>query len=109
MRIWLIGAANKGVVILTQLQKNPEIDIIISDSSPRPRAVVEGVIEKVDYQEMVTPMNVNALARRIRPDLILIDSTADSRNLGRLTGGLALSDALMQEIVATSEYPCIVI
>ena len=44
--------------------------------------MVEGVIDHVDYVEFVTPANVNNLARRIRPDLILIDSAPMSAAMG---------------------------
>ena len=80
MKVWLIGASRIGTEILRQLQKNEEIEVVVSDTSPRPLAVREGVIEKLDYIETVTPVNVNSLARRLYPDLILVDTGAESRN-----------------------------
>jgi hypothetical protein len=109
MKVWLIGASRIGTEILRQLQKNEEIEVVVSDSSPRPLAVREGVIEKLDYIETVTPVNVNSLARRLYPDLILVDSGAESRNIGRMTGGSELSQALTYEIAATSDFPCLVL
>ena len=109
MRVWLIGAARIGIDVLYQMQKNEEIQVVVSDISETPPAVEEGVIEKVDYVELVTSLNVNTLARRIRPDLILIDSGAERHNLGHVTGGSVLSEALMNEIVAASDYPCLVL
>ena len=58
---------------------------------------------------MVTSVNINNLARRIRPDLILLDSSADERRLSHLVGGPALSRALLEEIAAESEYPCLIV
>jgi hypothetical protein len=107
MRIWLIGASSAGTEAIRQLQKSTQIDLIVSAPAPDPRAVREGVLDRVDYVETVTPVNVDSLARRIRPDLILIDSSASSYR-GR-TGGTELSRALTYEIAAASEHPCVVI
>jgi FlaA1/EpsC-like NDP-sugar epimerase len=109
MRIWLIGAGQRGTEILRQLQKNNNIEVVVTDPKERPPAVVQGLIPKVNHVEMVTPININTLARRIRPDLILIDSGADQSNLGRISGGMTFSDALNNEMVTASEYPCLVV
>lgn len=109
MRIWLIGANQRGADVLRQLQKNNNLEVFVSDSSDEPYAVTEGVIPKVDLVEIVTSLNINTLARRVRPDLILIDSGADQRNLGRLAGGGTFTTALHGEIAAVSEYPCIIL
>jgi uncharacterized protein related to proFAR isomerase len=107
MRIWLIGASQAGTEALRQLHKHDEIDVVVSADNARPPAVKEGLIDKVDYVETVTSVNVNTLARRIRPDLILIDTTAGA--FGRMTGGNALSQAITAEIVAASDYPCLIL
>jgi len=107
MRIWLIGASSAGTEAIRQLQKSTQIDLVVSAPTPDPRAVREGVLDRVDYVETVTPVNVDSLARRIRPDLILLDSSASSYR-GR-AGGTELSQALTYEIAAASEYPCVVI
>ncbi|HAJ34139.1 MAG TPA: hypothetical protein DCL15_00390 [Chloroflexi bacterium] len=109
MRIWLIGADQAGAEALRQLQKNAAIEVFVTDMIDRPRAVTDRVIDKLDALENVTPMNVNILARRIRPDLILIDSSAAKRNLTRLSGGMVYAEALQNEIAATADYPCIII
>jgi FlaA1/EpsC-like NDP-sugar epimerase len=109
MRIWLIGAGQAGSEALRQFQKNPGIEIFVTDMIDRPKAVTDRIIDKLDAVENVTPMNVNTLARRIRPDLILIDSSALKRNLTQLSGGMVYAEALQNEIAATADYPCIVI
>ena len=108
MRIWMIGAGPVGTAALRQLRKNEEIEVVVSAATERPHAVAERVIARVDHVEAVTPININTLARRIRPDLILIDSAAVG-GFGRVTGGTALSQALLEEMAAASEYPCLVI
>lgn len=109
MRIWLIGADQRGTEVLRQLQKNANIEVIVSDTREQPKAVTDGVIAKVDYVEQVSSVNVNKLARRVRPDLILIDAGAEQRSIGRVTGGTAFSDALVGEIATASDYPCLVL
>ncbi|MEM7534526.1 MAG: hypothetical protein AAF639_20260, partial [Chloroflexota bacterium] len=94
MRVWLIGAGKSGIKALVQLKKDGKTKVFISSPSVRPKAVIDGVIEQVNYVEHVTPLNINLLAKRIRPDLILIDSGAKASHLGRFTGGLALSEAM---------------
>ncbi|MEZ4870407.1 MAG: hypothetical protein R3C14_54255 [Caldilineaceae bacterium] len=109
MRVWLIGAEQRGTEAIRQLQKNVDIELVVSDTIPQPKAVRENVVAQVDYVEQVTSLNVNKLARRIRPDLILIDTGAEQRNLGRVSGGTALSDALVGEIAAICDYPCLIL
>ncbi|NJN82337.1 MAG: hypothetical protein HC802_08730 [Caldilineaceae bacterium] len=109
MRIWLIGAGKGGIEILHQLAKNSEIDLFVSSVSEKPPAVREGVISKVQLVERVTSYNVNTLAKRIRPDLILIDSGEEDKNLGRVMGGSAMSAAMNDEIASASDFPCLVL
>ena len=109
MRIWLIGADVRGSEILRQLRKNANIEVIVSDAAERPRAVVDKVIDRVNYVENVTSVNINHLARRIRPDLILIDPGETQRSMGRVSGGVAFTESLLNEVATTSDYPCIVL
>lgn len=109
MRIWLIGADLAGSNALRQLRKNPSIEITVSDSTDRPKAVTDRLIAGVDYVESVTPMNINTLARRIRPDLILLDRGALQRAIGRVSGGVTFAEALQDEIAATSDTPCLIL
>lgn len=109
MRIWLIGADVAGTEALQQLKKNPIIDVIVSDASERPKAVIDRIIAKVDYVENVSPLNVNQLARRVRADLILVDAGAAVRAMGRVSGGQFFAQALQTEMAAAAEIPCLVL
>ena len=109
MRIWMIGADKLAIEALYQLRKRRNADVTISATSETPLALREGLIDKVDYIETVTPLNINQLARRIRPDLILIDPTSGERSYGHVVGGMALSDALTYEIATSSDYPCLIL
>ncbi len=109
MRVWMIGADRGAIEALYQLHKNEEITIIISARTERPMAMSQGIIDHVDYVEYVTAANINTLARRIRPDLILIDATADEKSYGRLSGGMVFSESMVSEIAAACDYPCLVL
>lgn len=109
MRIWVIGADSAGTAALRQLKKNPEIKVIVSDAMERPKAVEQRVIGQVDYVESVTPLNINQLARRIRPDLILLDRGAIQRAFSRLSEGFTFAESIQNEITAASEAPCVVL
>lgn len=109
MRIWLIGADMRGCEVLRQLRKNNNIEIIVTDSTERPRAVIDKLIDKVNHVENVTSININHLARRLRPDLILIDPGEAQRSMGRVSGGVAFTESLLNEIAAASDYPCIIL
>jgi hypothetical protein len=109
MRVWLIGAGNIGSVALRQLQKNPSMEIFVSDPSDRPEAVRSGLIERVDLVENVTPFNVNEVARRVRPDLILLSPGIGEQGFGAIEGSKALSEALNYEMIIASQYPCLIL
>jgi hypothetical protein len=107
MRIWLIGAGPAGSAALRQLRKNEEIQIIVTAETDRPQAVKDGILGKVDYVESVTSLNINSLARRIRPDLILVDPTTG--HLNRVSGGAVFSQSMLEEMAASSDYPCVIL
>jgi hypothetical protein len=109
MRIWLIGADEGAIRAIEQLRKNPEITLVVSAAVDKPKAVTAGLIERVDYVERVSHVNVNDLARRIRPDLILIDPAALARDYARIAAGMAFSEELTREIAAVSHYPCLIL
>ncbi len=109
MRIWVIGAGKIGTATLRQLKKNPDLQIVVSDPSATPDAVQQGVIERVDIVENVTSINVNTLARRVRPDLILLSPAANDRGVGSVEGGQALTEALNYEIASNSECPVVIL
>lgn len=109
MRVWLIGADQAAIDALEQLRKHPDLELFVSAQMASPPAVQTGILERVNYVETVTSVNVNTLARRIRPDFILIDATADAKAYGRVSGGMAFSEALTSEIARASEYPCLIL
>ena len=109
MRVWVIGAGKIGTAALRQLQKNPDVELIVSDPSANPEAVQQGVISKVDIVENVSSVNVNQLGRRVRPDLIMLSPAANERGVGSVEGGQALTDALNHELATVSDYPVLIL
>lgn len=108
MRIWLIGADQAGSNAIRQLRKNQSVEIYVTDSTERPRAVTDRLIAAVDAVDSVTPMNINTLGKRIRPDLILVDRGALLRALGK-AGGPAFAESLMVEMSAACEFPLLIL
>lgn len=109
MRIWLIGAGRAGAGVLRQLWKNPDIEVIVSDPHANPQAVKDGIIDDVNYVERITPININQLAQRIRPDLILIATGSGAQSYGNVEGSSALAEALNYETAASSDCPCLIL
>lgn len=109
MRVWLIGAGYIGSVALQQLQKNSAVEIFVSDPSDEPEAVLSGLIERVDLVANISPVNVNEIARRVRPDLILLSPGIGEQGFGAVEGSKALSEALNYETTVASEYPCVIL
>ena len=107
MRIWLIGAGQAGSAALRQLRKNEELEVIVTAENDQPQAVRDGILGKVDYVESVTSLNINTLARRIRPDLILVDPTINP--VSRVAGGAVFNQSMLEEMAASSDYPCILL
>ncbi len=109
MRIWLIGGGGEAATALRQLQKHPALDLVVSAPSADVRLVRDGLIERVDHVETVTSINVNQLAQRTRPDLILLALDPSDQGFGRIAGAIAFAEAMNYEIAAVSDYPCLVL
>lgn len=109
MRVWLIGAGRAGSGALKQLWKNPDIEVIVSDPHANPLAVKDGIIDDVNFVERITPININQIAQRIRPDLILIATGSGTQRYGNVEGSAALADAINYETAASSDCPCLII
>jgi hypothetical protein len=108
MRVWLIGAGQAGSEALRQLRKNEEIEVVVTAETEKPQAVKDGLLSKVDHVETITSLNINTLARRFRPDLILVDPAA-LYTLGRVSGGALFNQSMLEEMVASSDFPCILL
>jgi pyrroline-5-carboxylate reductase len=72
VRVLVIGGGELGIRTIKQLQKNDTIEILLADPNERPRAVTEGVVEKVDLVTHVTAMNAREVCARLEPDMVLL-------------------------------------
>ncbi len=107
MRILVIGAGRTGAKVLRQLQKNSDIELIVADPREELYAVEEGVIEKVDIRETLTPLTLDKVIEESRPDLVLLAMATEDMGLGQAPGIDVLADALREEIAALSLVPVI--
>lgn len=109
MRILVIGAGRTGAQVLRQLQKNPELTVIVADPHERPYAVEQGIISSVDYRESLTPLTLDYLLQESRPDLVLLTRAPADLGVGSALGLDMLADSLQDELVTLSDVPMIVV
>lgn len=72
MKALVVGAGELGIRVMKQLRKNPGIDVIVADYRDDCEAIKQGVIEKVDVFEHLTPLNIGACCEELRPDIIFL-------------------------------------
>jgi hypothetical protein len=109
MRIMVIGAGRTGAKVLRQLQKNPELTVIVVDPHEKPYAVEQGIIAGVDYRESLTPLTLDYLLQKSKPDLVLLTRAPADLGVGSALGLDMLADALQNELVTLSDVPMIVV
>jgi hypothetical protein len=109
MRILVIGAGRTGARVLRQLQKNPELTVIVVDPNERPYAVERGIISSVDYRESLTPLTLDYLLQKSEPDLVLLTRSPGDLGVGSALGLDMLADSLQDELMTLSDVPMIVV
>jgi hypothetical protein len=72
MKTLVVGAGALGIRVIKQLRKNKEFDIIVADYREDCQAVREGVIEKVDILEHLTPLNIGLCCEEVEPDIVFL-------------------------------------
>lgn len=107
MRVLVIGAGRIGAKVIKQLQKNPGIHVITADPRPEFFAVSEGLIEKVDIKENITPITIAEIVEEARPAMVLIAMQPEDMGLGKAPGVDILAEAIHDEIVALVPVPVI--
>jgi nucleoside-diphosphate-sugar epimerase len=109
MRILVVGAGRTGAHVLCQLQKNPELTVIVVDPHKRPYAVEQGIISSVDFRESLTPLTLDYLLQKSEPDLILLTRAPRDLGVGSALGLDMLANSLQDELVTISDVPMIVV
>ncbi|TET91041.1 MAG: hypothetical protein E3J35_03435 [Methanomassiliicoccales archaeon] len=72
MKALVVGAGELGVRVIKQLRKNPGIEIIVADYREDCTAVQQGIIEKVDILEHLTPLNIGTCCDETEPDIVFL-------------------------------------
>lgn len=103
--ILVVGAGRIGTEVLRQLLKNPRLKIVTLDPREEPHAVKQGIIENVDYREVLTPLTLDAIVRETRPDLVLLAGTVEGLGIGTVAGMDMLGDALSDELATIADVP----
>jgi len=109
MRVLVVGAGRTGAKVIRQLRKNPGITVITADPRPDLFAVNEGIIDQIDIREALTPLTLEHVLRRTRPDLVLLAIPTEDLGLGKAAGMDILSEALREEIASLAQVPVIVV
>ncbi len=107
MRVLVIGAGATGVDAIKQLRKNPAIKIVSADPVKASFAMEEGVVIKVDIVREITPISLEDIVQKTRPDLVLLALSTDDMGLGHSPGVDILADSLREELAAHAGVPVI--
>jgi hypothetical protein len=107
MKVLVVGAGRTGSRVIRQLQKNPEIEIITADPRADAYAVRKGLIEMVDILEGFTPLTVDYVLEKAKPDLIFLATATEDLGLGNVPGIDILAEALRKELASASDIPMI--
>jgi hypothetical protein len=71
--------------------------------------VEQGIISSVDYRESLTPLTLDYLLQKSRPDLVLLTRAPADLGVGSALGLDMLADSLQDELVTLSDVPMIVV
>ncbi len=107
MKVLICGAGENGAIVIQQLSKNKDIEIVTLDPRENPFALAEGIIEKVDVEENLTPLTLDFVIDKVRPDLILLTTELEDLGLGNVAGMDILSSSLRDELTSISPVPLI--
>ena len=107
MRILVVGAGATGSEVIEQLKKNPSIEILVADARPSPPAVRKGVIDKVDFTEALTPLNMEHMLRQASPDLVLLAAAPNDLIDARIPGADLLARSMYEQLAIDSKWPVV--
>jgi len=107
MRVLVVGAGRVGARVLAQLQKNATLEIITLDPRPRPYALEQGLIDRVDVAESLTPLTLEYVLAQTEPDLVLLAADSADMSLGKAPGMDILAESLREELAALSAVPLV--
>lgn len=98
MKILVIGAGRLGARVISQLKKNDRITIVTADAHSEPEAVRRGVIDRVDIQTHITPLNAKEIVGEVKPDLVILARTVDDWEEGDVPMGTEFVMGMEREL-----------
>ena len=107
MRVLVCGAGENGALVIAQLRKNKAIEVVTLDPRDNPYALAEGIIDKIDVDESLTPLTIDYVIGKVNPDLILITTEPEDLGFGNVAGMEILSSSLRDELTSISSVPLI--
>jgi len=107
MRILVVGAGETGCHVIKQLKKNPKTKVITLDPRDEPEAVRLGIVSSIDIKEALTPLTLEYVLKKTRPDLILLTTETQDLGIGHAPGVSLLNRSLREELSAIAEVPVI--
>jgi hypothetical protein len=107
MKVLVVGAGRTGARVIKQLRKNPDIEIITADPRADAYAVRKGLIKAVDIQEGFTPLTVDYVLEKAKPDIILLATATEDLGLGNAPGIDILAEAMRKEVASACDIPLI--
>ncbi|HSO20779.1 MAG TPA: hypothetical protein VLT88_15050 [Desulfosarcina sp.] len=107
MRVLVVGAGQTGMQVIEQLKKNPQITVLTADPRPEPKAVRDGLVDRLDVTDAITPLTLDDVVQRTGAGLVLMTLSAEELGLGETPGVDMLADALLDELAAVAKVPVI--
>ena len=98
MKVMVIGAGTIGTEIIKQMYKNPGIEVVVVDPREKPKAVTEGIIQKVDIQKHATPLNFEEIVEKANPELVIIARTIEDWDQFDNLGGAQYAIGMEREL-----------
>ncbi len=77
MRVLVVGAGHLGALVISQLRKNKDIEIVVADAHKEPYAVKEKIVGAIDVPVHITPLNFKEVVEHVDPDLVLLARTVE--------------------------------
>lgn len=109
MRVLVVGAGRVGARVLLQLKKNPDLTVVTVDPREAPYAVEEGIIPSVDYHNELTPGDLEPLLEEVKPDIVLVTTSAEDIGRTGVPGLELLVEGLRGELEETAKVPIIAV
>ena len=109
MKILVVGAGVIGAKVIKQLRRNPSIEIRVVDSRKVPYSVEEGIIETVDYQVELRPVELEQVINEVKPDIVLVTTSPQDISKSSIPGLEILVEALRIELESASKVPIIAV